>query len=217
MEIYATRDIETGEEIFLDYEVGWEKAWQEYAEQWSPPGETSKFASYKSVTEMNQKSAPLRTLTELETNPYPTNVITGCFYVHNAEDEYKYEEWQGNYNGYLKKYLNEIEGEDRLEQLGYIGDEYVWEEASVLPRFWPCDVIDRDDDGFLVQIYHLPVEQPTPIWAQKGLPLYLTSYPRQSIRFFDRPFLSDQYLPGAFRHSPELPDDIFPEQWKNLK
>jgi hypothetical protein len=42
-------------------------------------------------------------------------------------------------------------------------------------------------------------------------------YPPASVRYFTKPYKSDQHLPGAFRHPIEIRDDLFPEQWKNLK
>jgi hypothetical protein len=36
MTFVATRDIQPGEEIFLDYGDSWEKAWNEHVEKWTP-------------------------------------------------------------------------------------------------------------------------------------------------------------------------------------
>lgn len=40
--------------------------------------------------------------------------------------------------------------------------------------------------------------------------------PRSAIRFFDMPATTDWHLSQAFRHVLHLPDDVFPEQWRNL-
>jgi len=40
--------------------------------------------------------------------------------------------------------------------------------------------------------------------------------PREAIAFFDVPFTSDIHISGAFRHPIGIPDDMFPQQWKDL-
>jgi hypothetical protein len=39
--------------------------------------------------------------------------------------------------------------------------------------------------------------------------------PRSAIVFYDKPGRTDIHLPNAFRHVIGIPDDIFPNQWKN--
>jgi hypothetical protein len=39
--------------------------------------------------------------------------------------------------------------------------------------------------------------------------------PRSAVAFFDKPGWTDIHLPNAFRHVIGIPDDIFPDQWKN--
>jgi hypothetical protein len=36
MELVALRDIESGEELFLDYGDDWERSWQHHLETWQP-------------------------------------------------------------------------------------------------------------------------------------------------------------------------------------
>jgi hypothetical protein len=44
-----------------------------------------------------------------------------------------------------------------------------------------------------------------------------TRVPRHTIAFSDRPYTTDMHLPNAFRHPMMIPDDIFPEAWRNAK
>jgi hypothetical protein len=98
--------------------------------------------------------------------------------------------------------------------------------------YWPCSVLvqeesndedeneDEDDDGISGDTYTVTIHQsdfydPTP-WSNNELPRILYNYPREAIRYFVRPYASDQHLPNAFRHSIGIPDAIFPPQWKNL-
>jgi hypothetical protein len=39
--------------------------------------------------------------------------------------------------------------------------------------------------------------------------------PREAFEFQDRPYTEDFFLLNAFRHSIQIPDDIFPEAWNN--
>ena len=41
------------------------------------------------------------------------------------------------------------------------------------------------------------------------------SFPREAIFLTDRIMSQDWHLPNTFRHPIGIPDDIFPEQWKN--
>ena len=45
----------------------------------------------------------------------------------------------------------------------------------------------------------------------------LENVPQEAIFFADRPYSSDVFLPNAFRYEMRIPDELFPEQWKNLK
>jgi hypothetical protein len=46
-------------------------------------------------------------------------------------------------------------------------------------------------------------------WVHRG------KVPRNAIGFFDKPGRTDMHLPNAFRHVIGIPNDIFPENWKN--
>mmetsp|Transcript_24829 Transcript_24829/g.54522 ORF Transcript_24829/g.54522 Transcript_24829/m.54522 type:complete len:194 (+) Transcript_24829:2273-2854(+) len=44
----------------------------------------------------------------------------------------------------------------------------------------------------------------------------LTGIPRRAFLFEDLSYTQDLFLPNAFRHPIGIPDDIFPEAWKNV-
>lgn len=75
MELVALRDIEPGEEIFLDYGEEWEMAWQKHLREWRP---VEGAESYVSSLEMNEKfDHVFRTESEQMENPYPSNLMIG--------------------------------------------------------------------------------------------------------------------------------------------
>jgi hypothetical protein len=48
-------------------------------------------------------------------------------------------------------------------------------------------------------------------------PVLVEDLPREAFEFQDRPHTTDMFLRNAFRHDIRIPDDIFPEVWKNKK
>ena len=74
-EYVALRDIEEGEEVFMDYGPEWEEAWKEHLKTWKPPENSENYVHH---TEFNIGGG-FRTEKELEENPYPSsNLITMC-------------------------------------------------------------------------------------------------------------------------------------------
>jgi hypothetical protein len=65
------RDIQSGEEIFLDYGDEWEEAWQEHVRSWAPvPGAEH----YVSAAQLSKETDRLKTEFQQMKDPYPGNV-----------------------------------------------------------------------------------------------------------------------------------------------
>lgn len=179
-----------------------------HVKSWSPPEENGNFASYASITDLNVRRGPALTSSELSDDPLPANVMAGCMYV--AEHDNPYEKFE---EGIDESTLSE----DML--LNYFALDAVnvlSQETGEFIRHWPCDVIDgNDEDGYTVRIHQASWEKTTE-WTEKGLPLFLKNFPRESIAYFNKQGFSDQFLPNSFRHHIELSDELFPDQWKNL-
>ena len=75
LEVVALRDIEQGEELFIDYGTAWEEAWQSHVQKWRP---VEGAESYVYPAEMNPNE-PIRTIEEQKSQPYPSNLATACF------------------------------------------------------------------------------------------------------------------------------------------
>jgi hypothetical protein len=76
----ALRDIQEGEEIFMDYGDDWIQAWERHVENWTPvPGADV----YRHSTEWNEPT--LKTLSEISEAPYPPNLITLCRLSYRVE------------------------------------------------------------------------------------------------------------------------------------
>jgi len=84
-------------------------------------------------------------------------------------------------------------------------------------QIYPCDLLryKKGDEG---NYYYTALmwfeDQKTGVTEPVGK---LNDVPRQAFKYFDRPYTSDTFLPNAFRHHIGIPDDMFPEAWRNDK
>ena len=82
LEFVASRDIQPGEEVFIDYGEEWQNAWDEHVKKWEPISKESDLTRWTekrdtpsgdpvTVYELNKKYVPVRTWAEQQANPYP--------------------------------------------------------------------------------------------------------------------------------------------------
>lgn len=116
----------------------------------------------------------------------------------------------------------ELSDEAILWSLSEDGSQFTAENSprriSFGGSYWPCSVVRENKDGsYNVRVFPKPPKSrvPPPLWFEEGLPRFLTNYPRESIRYFTRPDRSDMHLASAFRHHIDIPDEMFPPQWKD--
>ena len=69
----ALRDIEEGEEVFMDYGDDWIAAWEAHVANWKP---VTNAQLYVHSSEWSEPG--LRTLKELSDHAYPPNLVTLC-------------------------------------------------------------------------------------------------------------------------------------------
>ena len=210
----ATRDIQPNEELYLDYGNEWEAAWQHHIHHYpysnrnndnddgtNPP----QSPEYISAHEFNyyHQDALIRTMDEQKVEPYPNNLQIRC------------------HRSLYPSFASAIA---------------IYEWASQ-DYGLPCRILDRWIDPniivsslhmalYTVQIEYVPTyavaeqhyssdrqhDNPNPaMWIARS------DVPRSAIRFFDKPHTTDLHQPFAFRHYIQIPDDIFPPQWKNLQ
>lgn len=230
MEIVALRDIEPGEEVFMDYGAEWEEAWAKHVKGWKPPEEEE---SYESVKELNTNEHGLDSFVsdDLRFEIDHPHLFSACAYWPTEFDDD--EVWQEK-----DMALENMSNEELLEKLSDDGSIYK-ENYLTHPdgAYWPCHLLlkedhsvdDGEDGGDKASREDHPVTYTVRIlqrehsehgempWAENEMPRYLTNYPKESIRIFPKPYSSDQHLPNAFRYYIPIPDDTLPDQWKNLK
>lgn len=88
---------------------------------------------------------------------------------------------------------------------------------DMVDRF-PCMIIDADPflETFEVAYFKVSLisrisELPTARILQIHREL-----PARDLMFINRPFRSDMHWSGAFRHPIKIPDEVFPEHWRDL-
>lgn len=221
-EIYSLRDIDPGEEIFMDYGIEWENAWDAHMLNWKPPKPpTYTWVTAKEANE-NPNAPILRSLMigkaqvknglEFVKHEY---LFTGCVYWESEADR------DPVYQKPPNKKWNKWKPEDIMERYGDDGNSYRYSTSSGYAQHsdgihWPCSVFWQDLDGsYVVRIHQHPWRDNQP-WEKSGSPRFLFNYPRESIHYFVQPDSSDQHLHGVFRYPITMKDDLFPKQWKNL-
>lgn len=189
LELVATRYIEEGEEIFLDYGDEWEAAWQEHLRNWNPVDGAD---FYKSAADFNAElSKRLPTVFEQlnrSAEPFPPNVELRCdhFLTQVWREHYKQDTWE------------------KLLQFHY-------------PDYWQCEIlrVHEEDGNYFYTIHMYKYEKTTAHTPSQNDIAY--GVPQNALRFFDLPYTYDYFLPNTFRHDIRIPDDIFPQKWRNLK
>ena len=145
------------------------------------------------------------------------------------DDDYDYYEYEDDdeYKDDADDYEYEDDADDDDDD---DDDDYDYGQGGY-GSFWPCSVLakeenaenksnnNNDNNKYTVRIYpsdyhHQQYHRMQDIAKH----LLVKNYPRESIRFFTvPPNQGDQHLSTAFRHHIEIRDEIFPNQWKNLK
>lgn len=216
LEFFALRDIEEGEEVFIDYGMDWETAWARHVETWKPPAPIPSFISAKEANENTGPVLDILVSGDLRKDVRHPYLFTGCQYYASEQDEHRvytkdYPDWRNlGDDAILKRFADD-------------GSEYGYDKSNGYTTHgdashWPCSVLRRDDnDGssYTVRIYQNPWEDRLP-WDEHDVPRILKNYRRESIHYFVQPRASDQHLPNAFRYPIGMKDDMFPDHWKDL-
>jgi len=208
MEIVAISDIFPGDEILMDYGEEWEMAWQRHLKTWIPHKYATTAREANDAKELPDflMSGDLRHIAK------DSRLFAGCQFWPTKFDTDKI--WEKANPKWTN--LNDTE---ILRQYSEDGSKYVGSyEAHRGMSYWPCSIIRSEDEAhskFTVRIFPMPFEEEEELWDINNLPRFLTNYSRESIHFFVRKSKGDHYLPGVFRHKIGIPEDVFPEQWKN--
>ena len=91
-------------------------------------------------------------------------------------------------------------------------------------NLYPCRIVEREDNkknGNVPNRYTviLQNQESLTLETNQRIPENLTvmEVPRQAILISDHIQSTDQHLPDAFRHEIHIPNNVFPEIWKDWK
>ena len=191
----ATRDIDEGEELLLDYGPAWQEAWTKHVIEWEAkkerqdPEENSWTDEYKPAAEFRDEIAGdvLRTAEEQEDDPYPPNVEMVC-------------------HGRI------MPGEDASADAEDMPDHELW---PVTNDGLKCSIEDRMalDDTTTVYTVSVPLVDDANIETAT----VIENVPRKMISFRDVHMSTGLHFKGAFRHDARIPDDLLPSVWRNAR
>eukprot|EP00934_Nitzschia_sp_Nitz4_P009223 Nitzschia sp. Nitz4//scaffold137_size62074//23553//25160//NITZ4_006414-RA/size62074-processed-gene-0.85-mRNA-1//-1//CDS//3329535697//9213//frame0 len=199
MELVATRDIQPGEELYLDYGKAWEEAWFQHSQGWEAADH-----QYSPSYVMDDAVKMLRTQQEQKGHPYPNNVFTSCFYRYSDRDA-------------SEQSLPASTKSDTITSFRWKSTRGIYD----LKNLRPCEVLRRNEDakgrsGYAARMFNRPGLAPEEMIPEGALHV-VTHIPRQAIRFSDRPGSTDHHLPTSFRHEIGLDDEVFPQAWRDLE
>jgi hypothetical protein len=185
LDYVALRDIEQGEELFLDYGDEFEAAWQQHVANWKP---VTNAATYASAHDFNLRMAdtPLRTEQEQDVDPYPDHLQIRCHSI-----------------------LSDPHWKHGLATTAAASNDF-W---SLDDKGHPCRIVqrwydDNGDDYYNVHVYDHSSSDTMLEYTRQRVP-------RHAITFCDKPYTTDMHLPNAFRFPIMIPDEIFPNAWRN--
>jgi hypothetical protein len=188
MEIIALTDIQQGEEIVLDYGNAWQKAYDYHAAHTPPPPELEPVVwSQYKLWTVNDKQK------------YPSHVQTVCW-IH--ED------------------IQPMVLHERAQERGVdIPDTWMpWRTTSLLflSDSMPCILVGRSQDG---AFYNAVVRETfvDPHGHEHEVEVRVADIPRQAITLAPMTYINPELRRDAFRHEIQLPDEMVPDHWRDLK
>lgn len=187
MEVVATRDIKEGEEIFIDYGEHWQRAWDNYMAEWKLKYDANTEWPLK-ASDMNviYRDKPFKTKKELKSDPYPLGIRTACFV--------EWEELEDGLPRVTEKGKDIANWVGPTETKGFVGN-----------KMFDCRVLERSEQ----------LENGLWNYTISG-DMQILNVPHSAIMFVDSAYTSDIHQEGAFRHPIGIPNDIFPQAWRDF-
>lgn len=185
LDFVALTDIEAGDEIFLHYGDDWIEFLNEYTgEVWESPPFSSKYVSAAEY-QRGHPDKPIQTLAEQRQKKYPRNIETTCLF---------------------------------LETIRTGPEETVtWTDANE-DCLRPCRILERsfENDGqysYTAEVLPIPNEVGNRECHLAKTHKIVNQIPAKAVFLTDRPYTTDEHMPGAFRHTIEASSGLYPDPW----
>jgi len=207
MEYVATRDIQPKEEVLFNYGQDWIDAWTEHVESWEALPDAK---AYTPSYIMEDVAGLLRSEKEQLEHPYAPNLQISCFYQYSVYHDKRNE---GILSSSSSSKNTKASGE--VTTVKWQMDRRTFEFKNLRP----CSVMHREklpnrQFYYTVMIKNRPGLPENEVIPKEEMHV-VNGVPRGAIRFTDKLYTTDQHLPNAFRHEIGIPDEIFPDQWKD--
>jgi hypothetical protein len=192
LDFVATRDIEKGEEIFMDYGNVWEAAWQKHVATWNQDHVYR--TDYKSAYDWNKMNSKvmLRTRAEQEWDPYPDHFTMMCLpqiadpkYTELLTSSVCEKTWNPSILG-LPCYITDRE----LQSDGSYWYQVKYKHGTEKPVWTESDWIVREaikfvnkaytNDIFLKDAFRQPIGIPDDIFPDAWRGIQLTPLPEKN-------------------------------------
>ena len=175
-----------------------------------------------SASELNESEKQIRTIFE---EPYP--MMTSCHYRYQAS---------GQDAADSNSYNEATRGSDKDDGEEAFRRKLEWIEAHATTwqdlggrntmsgdHLRPCSILVRQpdpngeqNDTYIVQMFDVKREVSESDKLPRG-EHYVKGVPRRAILFLDSSSTSNQQNVRAFRHEIRIPDDIWPDSWRDLQ
>eukprot|EP00590_Aulacoseira_subarctica_P009690 CAMPEP_0172435088 /NCGR_PEP_ID=MMETSP1064-20121228/70989_1 /TAXON_ID=202472 /ORGANISM="Aulacoseira subarctica , Strain CCAP 1002/5" /LENGTH=199 /DNA_ID=CAMNT_0013183369 /DNA_START=1 /DNA_END=600 /DNA_ORIENTATION=- len=194
MEFVSLRDIYPHEEIFVVYGVEWERAWQKHVNDWLPAPGTEMHMTAEEAMEKWVSSRKKSKRRRLILKMYELPVSSATMNTHYMKMPTK----MTIFSRYIKL-INSNQGMTNA----FDGAPFLKGTLRTTTRYFLIFVIEP-------QAVHLPEDCILP----DDEIFYVNNVPSNKVNLVDVEYSRDQYLPHAFRHFIHLPDDLYPDTWK---
>lgn len=213
LEVIATRDIEPDEEIFVDYGKDWERAWKELARNWVNPCANVAEPCYRSsklISDMNKDKF------NTDYHKWTIDHAPYCTYKEKGSYQKKVRIILLSHADQFQSFKSAVESNHVNSYLG-ITEEHEGFKLEPLytaggDRVFACKILESNKEAGAFEVILFERQK-----AENIVRLFhIQDFPSDSIKFRPRPFKGDMAAQGAFRHEIAIPDDSFPEIWKDL-
>ena len=215
LQYVTTRDIQEGEELFIDYGVEWEMAWKLHVQQFFDANEnhSSSSSSYISASYFNTMfgHVPLPTVQEQVqhvTSSGPDQTLSQVRHIPN------------NLQVRCHRAL-------LLQEIGNMDYHYVWSDENhgvpcriidrFDPHFNPASTVNSENDAASAKDFLYTIQLEWNDGIDDMTWILRTDVPRSAIKLYDVPYTSDIHQRRTFRHPIYLTNELFPTQWRNLE
>eukprot|EP00543_Licmophora_paradoxa_P007594 CAMPEP_0202454024 /NCGR_PEP_ID=MMETSP1360-20130828/11861_1 /ASSEMBLY_ACC=CAM_ASM_000848 /TAXON_ID=515479 /ORGANISM="Licmophora paradoxa, Strain CCMP2313" /LENGTH=660 /DNA_ID=CAMNT_0049073247 /DNA_START=90 /DNA_END=2072 /DNA_ORIENTATION=+ len=187
MEVVATKPIQQGDEIFLDYGDEWIDAWETHEAYWQELLDEGDCPDPWPIRALDMQNDYQNKPFEIDAHT-PEHIRQMCFLVvSDIKEDATKKNWA------IPKKGNVYDAENLFDCV-LVDRQEAPDTAIGLP--YNYTVQWTSDDGDITTVFRVP---------------------HQAIIFVDAAGYSDQFDPDSFRHVIGIPDDIFPQgPWRNL-